>query len=85
MRIEKFEGGKADVISARALAPLVELLTLSHPHVAPDTQLLFPKGRKAETELTHAHLSWNFEVDRIPSLTDPDAVILRLTGVSARS
>ena len=43
MRVEKFEGGKADVISARALAPLVELLALSHPHVAPDTQLLFER------------------------------------------
>ena len=85
VRIEHLDAGSADVISARALAPLSELLKLSVPHAARHAQLLFPKGRNAETELTHAHLSWNFEVDRIPSLTDPDALILRLTGVSARS
>ncbi len=84
-RIETFDGWAADVISARALAPLAELLQLSHPHIAPETQLLFPKGRKAETELTHAKESWRFEVDRIPSLTDPEATILRLTGVSPLS
>ena len=83
-RIESLKAEAADVISARALASLTDLLRLCEPHLAPQTQLLFPKGRKVEAELTQAGESWEMEVERIPSLTDPEATILRLTGVSAR-
>ena len=84
MRIEAFGGGAVDVITARALAALPELLDLSQKHIGPDTQLLFPKGRKAETELVQASLSWDMKVQRIPSLTDSEATILRLSGVTRR-
>ena len=47
--------------------------------------LLFHKGKRAESELTDARRSWNMSVERIPSLTDPDGVILKLTGASPRN
>lgn len=85
IRIEVYRGEKADVISARALAPLDKLLGLAHPIMGESTQLLFPKGKRAESELTAAKRSWNMSVERIPSLTDPDGVILKLTGASPRN
>lgn len=84
-RIEDLDIGTADVISARALASLPELLSLSAIHMDIHTKLLFLKGAKAESELTQAQQTWNMEVDRIPSQTDPEGVILRLTGVSPRT
>ena len=85
MRIEAYKGGVVDVVSARALAPLDRLLSLTRPMVDASTQLLFLKGRRVEFELTAARRSWNMNVERIPSLTDPDGVILKLTGASPRN
>ena len=85
IRIEAYKGQKADVITARALAPLDRLLELAYPMVGETTQFLFHKGKRAESELTDARRSWNMSVERIPSLTDPDGVILKLTGASPRN
>ena len=84
-RVEHFSEGIADVISARALASLPKLLGLCRTHMNDQTILLFPKGRKAESELTEARESWHMKVHRIQSLTDPDGVILKLTGVHPRT
>jgi 16S rRNA (guanine527-N7)-methyltransferase len=44
-RIETLPPQSADVISARALAPLTQLLAHAEKHLAPDGIGLFPKGR----------------------------------------
>lgn len=75
-------GGAPQVISARALAPLVELLPLAHRLAGPDSLYLFPKGRQAEDELTAARRYWTIAaVDMLPSQTDPAARILRIRGL----
>ncbi|HEX6958001.1 MAG TPA: 16S rRNA (guanine(527)-N(7))-methyltransferase RsmG [Ferrovibrio sp.] len=75
-------GGPPEVISARALAPLPELLPLAHRLAGPDTVYLFPKGRQAEDELTEARRYWTIAaMDMLPSQTDPAARILRLRGL----
>lgn len=84
-RIEALQLGVADVISARALASLPDLLRLSTIHMDIHTNLLFLKGRKAESELTQAQQTWNMTIQRIQSKTDPEGLILKLTGVSPRS
>lgn len=84
-RIEAVQLGVADVISARALASLPDLLNLSTIHMDIHTKLLFLKGRKAESELTQALQTWNMSVLRIQSKTDPEGLILKLTGVSPRT
>lgn len=73
-RAETLTEPVADVITARALAPLADLLALARPFCKPGTVMLFPKGRDARTEATAA----NCAPDYIPSTTDPDATILRL-------
>ena len=81
-RIEEVAPFPADVVSARALAPLGDLLGFAAPFLHPDSLCLFPKGQMAEDELTAASKIWNMNVDRIQSVTDPSATILRLSQVS---
>ena len=70
----------ADVVSARALAPLVQLLGLAAPLLKTGALGLFPKGKEAEAELTQAQESWRFKASLHPSLTDPAACIVRIDG-----
>lgn len=77
-RIEDARPLGADVISARALAPLPRLLDLAAPHLAPGGTALFPKGRNVETELADALDRWAFACEKIPSDTDDGAVILKI-------
>jgi len=81
-RIEDTPPLAADVISARALAPLDDLLELSARHMAADGIALFPKGARWQKELEAARSKWNFthRVDR--SKTETGAVILTVKGVS---
>lgn len=78
-------GGAPDVISARALAPLNDLIGLARPLAGPDTVYLFPKGRQAEDELTEARRYWTLPTaEMLPSRTDPAARILLLRGLEPK-
>src|SRR3954447_3134702 len=57
-RIEAAPPLAADVVTARALAPLPNLLPLAARFATPATRCLFLKGRQAETELTEAARGW---------------------------
>lgn len=80
-RIEAVAPFAADVITSRALAPLAQLLDMAQPFLTPQTLCLFPKGQNVEAELTEAHKIWNMQVTRVPSRSDADATILRLSEV----
>jgi len=71
-----------DVVTARALAPLDRLLDLAQPFIGPDTVCLFPKGERAEQELTLARKRWTMNSSMYDSIADPRGVILRLHGVA---
>lgn len=77
--------GKADVVSARALAALAQLLDWTAPLLKVGTIGLFPKGRDAEIELTEARKQWTFEAETLPSSTDSEARILRITSIESHS
>jgi 16S rRNA (guanine527-N7)-methyltransferase len=81
-RIEQVTPFPADVVSARALAPLNDLLGYAAPFIGLDSLCLFPKGQMVEDELTAASKTWNMNIDRIQSVTDPSATILRVSQVS---
>lgn len=75
-------GGAPEVISARALAPLEELLPLAHRLAGPEAIYLLPKGRQAQDELTAARRYWTIaQLEMLPSQTDPAANILRIRGL----
>lgn len=81
-RIEAVEPQQADILSARALADLDTLLGFAERHLKPGGVALFPKGVTWEKECAAARKRWNFQAQPITSRTDPDAVILRIEGVS---
>jgi 16S rRNA (guanine527-N7)-methyltransferase len=83
VRIEKltesFEG-RAEIITARALAPLDGLLGHCFGLWTPGTQALLHKGQDVDAELTEATRYWNMQAELVPSRTDPKAriVIIRV-------
>jgi 16S rRNA (guanine527-N7)-methyltransferase len=64
-------------VTARALAPLPELLGLAAPFLASGPGF-FHKGEDVDSELTQARKSWRFQVKKHPSVTDSKAVILQV-------
>lgn len=80
-RIEQGSPNPADVVSARALAPLPRLLELAAPWLRPGGVGLFLKGAGHVGELTLISGRWHTEVETFQSLADPDGVVLRLTEV----
>jgi len=81
-RAEDIKGLRADVITARAVAPLDRLLGMAHPFFSPDTIGLFLKGRSLNDELTGATKSWRLDATPIPSRSDPSGAVLRVTGLT---
>lgn len=80
-RIEAIEPLGADVVTARALAPLGRLLGWAERHLLPGGHALFLKGRGVEDELTLARKEWNISLERIPSQSDPSGMLLHLREV----
>jgi 16S rRNA (guanine527-N7)-methyltransferase len=83
-RIEEVQPAKADIVTARALAPLGQLLALADRHRSDPAICLFHKGKGWRSELTEAHKDWEIEAQPFPSVTDRDAVLLRLAAYRAK-
>lgn len=81
-RAESVALSPAPLVTARALAPLPQLLALAAPLLAPGGVCLFLKGGSAASELTAARMEWHMEVTRLPSQTASDACILRISDIS---
>ncbi len=80
--IESFVG--IEVVTARALAPLAQLLAWAEPLLTTGATGLFPKGREVESELTEAAKSWTFDAELLPSRTDSEARIVRVHSLTQR-
>ena len=74
-----------EIVCARALAPMTQLLAWTEPLLKTGTSGLFPKGRDVEAELTQAAAQWTVVNDLVPSRTDSDARIVRVTALAAPS
>lgn len=75
-RVEKLAPLAADIITARALAPLMDLIGLSHRHLAQNGICIFPKGENHSIELTEAQKYWTFSHKNKGSVTDQSSSIL---------
>ncbi len=75
----------AEIVCARALASLDQLLEWTAPMLKSGTTGLFPKGRDVQAELTQAAARWTFTHDLVPSRTDSEARIVRVTALSEPS
>jgi 16S rRNA (guanine527-N7)-methyltransferase len=72
--------GGADIVSARALAPLPRLMDLVSPHLGPGARALLLKGAGVEGELRAAETAYAFEHVLHSSLTDERAAIVEIAG-----
>ena len=83
-RIEQMEKFGADVITARALAPLDKLIKYALPFFKPETRCLFMKGVKAREELDAALKKYRFRVEKIQSVSSDEGAILLLSEVKKK-
>lgn len=87
-RIEKTLPALApDIITARAFAPLNDILEICRPALAvnPALQVVLLKGKKAVEEIAAAQKSFAFDVKDHPSETDPGGRILIIKGIKLLS
>ncbi len=82
-RIEASDPLNADVISARALADLTQLLSLSVAHLGENGKMVFLKGKNWQSEVENARSEWNFDLEIVKSRTSEGSVILVISGVSS--
>lgn len=80
-RIEAMAALSADVISARALAPLDKLLEFADQHLAARGKAIFLKGASWRSELATAQKLWSFDFEAHESKTGDGAAILVIDGV----
>ncbi len=78
-RVETLAGKLAvDIVAARALAPLAQLLGWAAPLLVPGGLCTFLKGATYESELTQAKTAWHMGAEIVPSLSEPGAALLLL-------
>ena len=75
-RLEDLPPRPFDVVTARALAPLPQLLAYAQKFAGLNSVCLFLKGQNVGAELTEAHKYWNIKASQVPSQTDPSAAII---------
>jgi len=83
-RAESLPDLEADVITARAVAPLDRLIQMSRPFFKDRTVCLFPKGKKAREELTESRKRWTMVATESASLSDSYGTVLKLEGIAPR-
>ena len=77
-------GAVADYVTARALAPLPDLLSMIAPFLKKGAKALLLKGQDLDMELTEATKHWNIEAESAPSKTSKSGRILIVHKVSRR-
>lgn len=82
--VEKFEHPPVGTITARAVASVAKLLSVTHHLADQSTAWLLHKGRSARAEVDEARALWNADFELLPSCTAPDAAIVRVTSLTAR-
>ena len=83
-RLEDLLPQAFDVVTARALAPLPQLLQYAYPFTDPNSVCLFLKGQNVGAELTEAHKYWSMEASQVPSQTEPSAAIVTVRKLGPR-
>ena len=81
LRVENYNGPKADVVTARACAPLGALLAMSAPLLMEGGRGLFLKGAKYRDELMVAEQDWNMVLTERVSTTNSESRILQVENL----
>jgi 16S rRNA (guanine527-N7)-methyltransferase len=81
MDIAKVEA-KFDVVTARALAPLSQLLAMAKPLMEEGATCIFPKGANHQSELAEAAKYWGFEHTLKSSATNGQSSLITITKLT---
>jgi 16S rRNA (guanine527-N7)-methyltransferase len=77
--------GKVDCVTARAVAPLHQLIGFAEPLVQQGAKALFLKGQDVEAELTEATKYWNIKPNLHSSRTGGHGWIVELDHIERRN
>jgi 16S rRNA (guanine527-N7)-methyltransferase len=80
-----FDAAVVDYVTARALAPLPDLLEMVHPFVKKGVKALLMKGQDLDRELTESTKHWHIEAEIVPSRTSETGRILVVHSLSQRA
>ncbi|WP_439105206.1 16S rRNA (guanine(527)-N(7))-methyltransferase RsmG [Celeribacter marinus] len=80
-RVENAGPQAANILTARALSSLKNLLEFSDRHLVAGGSAIFPKGANFRSELEEAKKSWAFSHVEYPSVTDENAVIIKVGDI----
>ncbi|MCW3797729.1 16S rRNA (guanine(527)-N(7))-methyltransferase RsmG [Sphingomonas sp. BN140010] len=82
-KVDRFSG-RADAVTARAVARTSKLLAMTHHLSHPGTVWVLPKGRSGQMELAEAQQSWQGRFRVEPSITQGDAVIIVASDIQRK-
>jgi len=82
--VDRF-AGRIDCVTARALAPLHQLIGFAEPLVTKGAKALFLKGQDVEAELTEATKYWNIRSHLHASRTGGQGWIVELDRIERRT
>ena len=74
-----------DYVTARAVAPLPDLLAMIAPFLKKGAKAFLLKGQDLDIELTQATKHWNIEAEQVPSKTSRSGRILIVHTLSERT
>lgn len=81
-RAEELPPLNADIVTARALAPLPRLLPWVHRHLKNSGKSYLLKGSDVDQELTLAAKEWTMRTSRKPSVSDPSGTVLHVSALA---
>ena len=82
-RIEELPLMSANIVSARALAPLKTLCLYAKNHLEKDGVAVFAKGENWKAELVEAQKNWIFNYEAVKSTLHEGSVVLVLRGIKS--
>ena len=82
-RIEELPPISANIVSARALAPLKTLCLYAKNHLEKDGVAVFAKGENWKAELVEAQKNWIFSYEAVKSTLHEGSVVLVLRGIKS--
>ena len=82
-RIEELPPMSANIVSARALAPLETLCLYAKKHLEKDGIAVLAKGENWKAELVEAQKKWIFSYEAVKSTLHEGSVVLVLRGIKS--
>lgn len=83
-RVEKISIDNVSIVVSRACASLDKLFSYSINFVSHETICLFHKGKNYSKDIDEAKSNWDFDTVILPSVTDKEGVILKVTNLRKR-